>query len=790
MALRIPATLTIGAICLTLGWLVFLLIAKPQPVEAQSFDFLSPDPSTVDFEADGDIWHKFTVNSDRQVKVVINPTSSALRLEITFAHSRTNVCPGEWNDTKTRNDGQYFFLSACTAGTATVELRDASDDSHIRTYTFNVRAASTPTPTATPSPTPTPRPTLPPVRPDFASIIEAGDPEYERWVRQDIDELGESMPELARKIESLSWIEDGIEGLREFGAVKGLIRLADAGHTARLIEEPWVVEGRNYPALESLSALAINHPETLDKIMSHPTISDGITDQEAKIVATLTTAANPVVYRLEDHDLLDKLLDPEQVTLEERTITLPLAGETEISIVRTRPRADHTMDFLEHSVRSIEEFMGLPFPRQQVIYLFAEAPGGGIHHDTHVSIRADEQVTSAESMFDIVAHEASHYYWQSVPRWMVEGAATFMESVVRDTLHGPLNTEPYGPPRSIAELEDLERDPSSSREFSICNYTLGERLFRDLYRNMDDTTFRLAFRRLYLHTVYDIADECRNADGWVTICDVKEAFTAYAPEETATIIEKVIARWYDGTEPYDLSFIDDTPAEAAVAAIEGRIEGAYLSLSRGGSPISAITVVGPDRSNVLYFNLDYSYRNPDGLKSLPIEIALYFEDGFEFHRTVAEMPTPADGTRRTHHVWIPYANAPGRYWVQAYWREQKIAESTFEIIRELDPPSIRGVVTVQDGQPPGKIALMAKRGEERFWTEAGSDGTFDVAVPSGSFILEVLVLISNHYRFVGYYDGSGGVTVDRSGAFEMVVDDANVEGVEIKLTNEDLNRIS
>ena len=114
--------------------------------------------------------------------------------------------------------------------------------------------------------------------------------------------------------------------------------------------------------------------------MSHPTISDGVTDQEAKILATLTTAADPVGYYLDDHDLLDKLLDPEQVTLEGRTITLPLAGETDITIIRTRPRTDLTMDFLEHSVRSIEEFMGRPFPRRQVIYLFVEAPGGAIKH--------------------------------------------------------------------------------------------------------------------------------------------------------------------------------------------------------------------------------------------------------------------------------------------------------------------------------------------------------------------------------------------------------------------------
>ena len=118
------------------------------------------------------------------------------------------------------------------------------------------------------------------------------------------------------KIDSLPWIEDGIQGLNEVGAVRGLTSLADTGHTARLIEEPWVVEGRNHPALESLQFLKYDHPETLDKIMSHPTISDGVTDQEAKILATLATAADPVGHVLDDHDLLDKLLDPEQVTLE------------------------------------------------------------------------------------------------------------------------------------------------------------------------------------------------------------------------------------------------------------------------------------------------------------------------------------------------------------------------------------------------------------------------------------------------------------------------------------------
>ena len=50
---------------------------------------------------------------------------------------------------------------------------------------------------------------------------------------------------------------------------------------------------------------------------------------------------------------------------------------------------------------------------------------------------------------------------------------------------------------------------------------------------------------------------------------------------------------------------------------------------------------------------------------------------------------------------------------------------------------IRGVVTGPDGQPFEGIALQLKQREERFWIDAKPDGSFNVGVPSGSYILEV-----------------------------------------------------
>ena len=98
---------------------------------------LSPDPSTVRFADDGG-WHRFTVEAGEPVSVVANPEGTARRLEITTRSGRGNFCPAEADDDVSRDDGQTLYLSGCSEGAATVELRRASDGMVLRTYTFEV----------------------------------------------------------------------------------------------------------------------------------------------------------------------------------------------------------------------------------------------------------------------------------------------------------------------------------------------------------------------------------------------------------------------------------------------------------------------------------------------------------------------------------------------------------------------------------------------------------------------------------------------------------------------------
>ena len=62
---------------------------------------------------------------------------------------------------------------------------------------------------------------------------------------------------------------------------QGIDRLARAGLADDLIEQSWVVEGRN-PSFAVLWYLSLERG-----LMTHPNFNDGITEQEAKILHTL-----------------------------------------------------------------------------------------------------------------------------------------------------------------------------------------------------------------------------------------------------------------------------------------------------------------------------------------------------------------------------------------------------------------------------------------------------------------------------------------------------------------------
>jgi hypothetical protein len=496
---------------------------------------------------------------------------------------------------------------------------------------------------------------------------------------ENLSYLANEDAQVAASVIALEWIEDGIESVEvdPIGNIAGLARDTDA--VQRIVDMPFLksFEPPDGAALMSLRQLAALEPETFTRVMWHPRLQNGISNELAFTVATLygVSRTNP--------GLIDNLLDPGKVILEQRTIMLPHAGEVVLGIMRTSPGAARGMDLLEWSVRRVEAYMGSPLPTAYVGLLYADAvfaAKAGTNFGTHIVILPEYDVDdgSDEAVYasQINIHEVAHYYWSGNEDWLDEGAADFMASLLaRAQTDRPVSATRYpcAYARTIAELERLDVQRGDI-EFA-CNYALGQRLFADLHRVLGEERFRQGFRALYVATETK-GDASASPSRTEDIDLVREAFRTGDGTENL-----ILERWYHGTEPFDLSHHTRSPVDSRLVGINGQIDEAYISIEKDSSAVSGFSA--QDIAKWVYLVLTYSYSVSGDSRNVPIEIVEYYEDGFEYRRR-SGMLTAEDkyigGT-----AWFSIGPPPGerwasgQYWVSVYMADRMVAEVSFEV---------------------------------------------------------------------------------------------------------------
>ena len=554
--------------------------------------------------------------------------------------------------------------------------------------------------------------------------VQDGIEEIEVKTIEELSYINYDNAELAAAVVDLAWVQDGIEKL-EFEAISWLRTFSDVDVAVSVVDLDWVQEGigkQEARALEELSYLSrknegqaariVDMPflETLEppdistieslvdmawfrqadyqRVLSHPTLIGGITDDWAKIVATLygVSDTNP--------DLIDTLLDPDRVTLEERVIELPLTGETHLAIIRTGPGAERSMDLLEHAVRHSEEFMAVSFPTGYVGWLFGDAvtPSfAGNNFGTHIATLSKydaDDTDESEYTASHIAHEVAHYYWSGNANWVDEGASVFMASTSENARTGgsiEVTNDPCGYVRTIAELENLGVTSEDGADSAFtCNYALGERLFVDLYRSLDEDSFREGLRDLYLLSQVEDEDEMQD-DTEVGIEHVKTAFKESEDTEFPAV-DVIAARWYDGTQPYAPSAHDTGLTNPILSTINGRIHTAYLSATQEGTPLSSISAEAVDDYLWLLLRWDYTVGSDT---EVPLELVHYYEDGFEFGRRTVSFTADARHNNSLWSWWLQVGQSPSNLWapvveigeyrLHVYNEGRKLVELEYEV---------------------------------------------------------------------------------------------------------------
>ena len=376
-------------------------------------------------------------------------------------------------------------------------------------------------------------------------------------VRNHSDGVHRIIPALFRK----PWVQDGLTEA-EIGAVSSLLHISgttfrqEEAAALKVLEMPFLndaIDQIDVLALRSLSELRFGYDRSyLQKVLSHPTLSDGITATDRGLVAALGLSVNsdPERHRPE---LLDVLLDPARSRVEERVIQLPRAGVTTLNVIHTRPGSFRTMDILERTVRAQEEFMLEAFPSKLVVLLIADVDvfaGGGAFGRPFIDPGYEEDAS-------IIGHEVGHTYWFRGSPWLYEGGAIVLELAAQGILSGVLR-KPFkhncGLADNLSDLERVEREILSRGEFKgigyvsgICPYDLGWSFYRDLRLGLGDRHFREGFHRLYVKLRDNThSDECSGDES--TVCYMKFAFVTDATPEAAAVALPIINRWYYGSD--------------------------------------------------------------------------------------------------------------------------------------------------------------------------------------------------------------------------------------------------
>ena len=253
-------------------------------------------------------------------------------------------------------------------------------------------------------------------------------------------------PDLAKAIWSLPWVDDGITA-SETPAALALYELAQDStqlfHT--LAAKPWIQDALSrdeQSVIEKLSSIAARRDSGRDEAaalriaampfldsvsaadaaavyslfvlhiheygnhlrdtLSHPTLRNGIRDEQAAMVAVLSTVTRNTP------GLLNGFLATGQDFVWQRTLRFSDSNAVELIVASQSHEASGNLDLLEDAIRSHVAFMGLPFPTSYVTLWVHNQGGGGGGASGNLSIGSYNSPST-------VAHEAAHVYWPFGP---------------------------------------------------------------------------------------------------------------------------------------------------------------------------------------------------------------------------------------------------------------------------------------------------------------------------------------------------------------------------------------
>ena len=322
----------------------------------------------------------------------------------------------------------------------------------------------------------------------------------ENKTAQDLINMGANDHETLNRVLSLQWIRDDVTP-PEAKAIRNLMYLSyrDSETSRQVAVMPFLESVAEKDALLVAGLHGRWYRGTLAGFMRHPTVADGISEEETVRAVAATTI---------DEDVhLGMILTPGNATVETIQTSSPMTTHLSISIVRAgERRATNTSLIIEEAVGYVENAMGMALPTDHVILLLddtgvSENFAGTNYGQAIAYLREGEDGDEWEraAFTKGIAHEVAHYFWHGNENWIDEGMA--------DTIDQNYGTDKGLPPQmmvterkdcTVTTLQALsEMAPEQQNSQFLCNYYLGGELFLDLQNALGREEFSNRARRLY-----------------------------------------------------------------------------------------------------------------------------------------------------------------------------------------------------------------------------------------------------------------------------------------------------
>lgn len=487
---------------------------------------------------------------------------------------------------------------------------------------------------------------------------------------------------IVSEINNLPWVADGLTSAERLTRDwLGELHDHNPALAIALTKMPFMQDHTpgDLQAIQTLTLISdfYDDPAYATAIVNSDGFADGggMDNTEAKIVAVMS-----MPYGEGRAGLIGLLTD--LGTVEEKRVTGRNGQTISFAVVRVLHEAENSklMQAATSATKDAETLMAQPLPTDFVGVLVASAPAAGANNQISIWMDStfDTSSVSDRHRQRVVGHEIGHYWW-AVPGagtdWLSEGAASYVGAytVWSQFDDNDLYVDTY-PCAYYRTIEHLRADnPQDGSWGSLCNYSLGERMFINLDRSMTTTEFNAAFRDLHRR----VSTYPQNG------VDLGLSLVRAFCSQCLTSTRNLGGTGFTLARHYGEKVLTDTSAPTGAIA--------------GLGQVVSTAVIGPESQNRQYRVaqvpasssdqrrwVQVIFENPTTAPTtVRVVVEQYHENRNSWYGYYQVRPVFTADKIAWFNVYLgdPYRRATGHHWVYIYNESfQKIAEAEYQVL--------------------------------------------------------------------------------------------------------------